>query len=428
MQRPRQGSGMNEEPQWDPRYEWKAVLVLSLGFGLVSVDRFMIMPVFPTIMEELQLDFSDLGVITGALAFAWGVAALFIGNLSDRIGHRKVIVGALVMFSVLVGASGLATGLLGLVVVRVLMGFADGAYTPVSVSAVVAVSKPSRHGSNIGLMTALSPLLGLAITPILVTQLLQFIDWRWVFVLLMVPGLLVAAAAYYVLRKDAVSPSRLGGEGSNWRVFWTAWGDVIAYPNPKFLMVGMLCWLTCLIVTTAMMPHYLIDVVRLSVVEMGGVMSAIGFGAAAGCVVMPAISDRIGRKPVMAFSALASATALYAMIHSSEVSGLYLWLFMTHFFNFGLITLTAGTVSVESVPPSLMATSSGMVVAVGEILGGGFVPIAAGYAAERYGLQSVFYIALAAMVVGFFAMLLLKETAPRRRAGGAAAMFGAASS
>ena len=86
---------------WDPKYEWKAVLLLSLGFGLVSIDRFMIMPLFPAIKEEFNLSYADLGLITGALAFAWGIAALLMGNLSDRLGHRKVIIGAIVAFSVL---------------------------------------------------------------------------------------------------------------------------------------------------------------------------------------------------------------------------------------------------------------------------------------------------------------------------------------
>lgn len=32
---------------WDTRYEWKAVVLLAIGFGLVGIDRFMIMPLFP---------------------------------------------------------------------------------------------------------------------------------------------------------------------------------------------------------------------------------------------------------------------------------------------------------------------------------------------------------------------------------------------
>src|SRR6478736_341347 len=114
-------------------YEWKTVTLLCLGFGLVGIDRFMILPLFPVISKELNLDYQDLGQITGVLAIAWGVAALFMGNLSDRLGHRKVIIPAIVVFSLLAGLSGLATGVGSLMIIRALMGVAEGAYTPASI-------------------------------------------------------------------------------------------------------------------------------------------------------------------------------------------------------------------------------------------------------------------------------------------------------
>ena len=120
------------DTHWDTAYEWKVVALLSLGFGLVGIDRFMIMPLFPVIMKDLMLDYQDLGHITGSLAVAWGVSALFTGNLSDRFGHRKVIVPAMLVFSLLAGVSGLAGGVASLMLIRAVMGVAEGAFTPSS--------------------------------------------------------------------------------------------------------------------------------------------------------------------------------------------------------------------------------------------------------------------------------------------------------
>ena len=58
------------------RREVLGVLVLSLGFGLVGIDRFLISTMYPTIARDLHLGYGDIGTITGALAIAWGVAAL----------------------------------------------------------------------------------------------------------------------------------------------------------------------------------------------------------------------------------------------------------------------------------------------------------------------------------------------------------------
>jgi MFS family permease len=134
------------------------VAVLALGFGLVGIDRFLITTMFPVIARDLSLDYGDIGIITGALAIAWGVAALFVGNLSDRIGRRRILTVSLVAFSLLIGASGLATGLIGLIAVRVVMGIADGAYTPASIAGTLQASAPGRRGFNIGIQRLSSQL------------------------------------------------------------------------------------------------------------------------------------------------------------------------------------------------------------------------------------------------------------------------------
>src|SRR3979490_703449 len=153
----------------DASYEWKAVALLALGFGRVSIDRFMIMPLFPVMMKCLNMDYQDLALITGILAVTWGISSLFMGKLSDRFGHRAVIVPAVVVFSLLAGCSGMATGLVSLMLIRAVIGGAGGAFPPASIVATLEASKPSRHGLNLGIQQAAMPLFGLALAPILVT-------------------------------------------------------------------------------------------------------------------------------------------------------------------------------------------------------------------------------------------------------------------
>ena len=398
---------------WDTAYEVKAVALLALGFGLVGLDRFMILPMFPAIMKDLHLGYQDLGEITGALAITWGIASLFAGRLSDRFGERRLVLVGIVSFSVLVGLSGLANGLLTLVLVRALMGVVDGIYATPSIVATLQSSKPSRHGMNLGIEQMMLPLFGLALAPILVTQLLQAMNWRWIFVLVTPFGLLVAAATARVLRRSAPRVPAWSGTAGTGR-----WTDVIRTRNIQHNMIGMLCWLICLVVTSALLPSYLTDYLHLSLPQMGFVLSAIGFGGAAGDVLMPMLSDRIGRKPVMLISTVCAAASLLLLMRQGPAPvPLFVLLLLTNFFNFALITLTVGPISTESVPPELMASASGLVICTGEIFGGGIAPVIAGGVAERFGIQYILPLAVGGLVVGFFNSCLLKETAPARRAG-----------
>jgi MFS family permease len=395
---------------WDTRYEWRIVTLLAIGFGLVGMDRFLIMPLFPVMMKDLGLDYRDLGYITGVLAVAWGLSAMFTGQLSDRFGHRKVIIPALLIFSALVGVSGLATGVTSLLVIRALMGFAEGAYAPACITATFEASAPKRQGLNIGLQQAAAPFLGLCVTPVLATQLLRWLPWHAVFVLVSLPGFVLSFLMYRVLRNRPrnVVASATKSEGGAWR-------NVMRYRNVRLCMIGMLCWITGLTVVGAFLPSYLHDYLRFDLEQMGYVLSATGVGGALGTAIMPAVSDRIGRKPVMLISVFGALAAFVMFARAgTDVMPLFVLLFVAVFFIFSLITLTVGPISTEAVPPQFATAASGFVIGVGEIFGGGVAPAIGGHFAQHFGIQCIPYLAIGALVAGVGVVLALKESAPAR--------------
>ena len=386
--------------------------LMALGFGLVGIDRFLIATMFPVIAADLHLSYGDIGVITGALALAWGASALFTGNASDRIGRRRVLVGALTVFALLIGASGLAAGLGGLVVVRVLMGFADGAYTPTSIAATLEASAPQRRGLNIGIQQMMLPLCGLGLAPLLVAALLRVLSWRSAFLIFVLPGLLLAYAVSRVIPGGA-PPSAQNAQRSSLQ----DWRAVLGYRNVLLGGGLMLCWLTCLITTSAFLPNYLIDHLKLPFGQMSGVMSAIGIGSTAGTLALPWLSDSVGRKPVMVLSTVGALIALWQLAGAAaQVPLLFALLFMVHFFNNALITLTVGPLCSESVPAPLMATASGVVIAIGELFGGGVAPVVVGQVAQRIGIEHILWLPCAMMGVGLLLSLLTRETRPIVRA------------
>lgn len=399
------GSGATQAPK---QRELAVVILMALGFGLVGIDRFLITTMFPTISAELKLDYADIGIITGALAFAWGLAALFIGNLSDYVGRRLVLVGSLVVFALLIGGSGLAASLAGLVAVRIVMGVADGAYTPASIAATIEASAPQRHGLNIGIQQMMLPLCGLGLGPLAVGALLHVIDWRQVFLIFVIPGFVLAFAVWKVLPSKTsltpVSRPSLKSSLADWRA-------VLAVRNVRVAAAMMLCWLTCLMTTSAFLPNYLIDYLRLPFESMPTVMSAIGVGSTVGTLLLPWLSDKVGRRPVMGLSALGALISLVLLaICGPDPVTLFACLFAVHAFNNALITLTVGPICIESVPVTLAATASGLVIAVAELFGGGLAPVIVGQVSQRFGLVHMLWLPIAMMVVGLILTRSLRET------------------
>jgi MFS family permease len=402
--------------RFDTNYEWKAVALLTLGFGLVGLDRNIIAPLFPSMMTELNLTYQDLGNIAGILGVAWGIFAVIAGNLSDRFGRRAVIVPAVIGFSLLSGFSGAATGLTSLLLIRALMGVTEGAYTPSSFAAVAEASKPSRLGFNQGLQQSAFPLIGLGLGPIIATQLLVVVpSWRWVFVVVAVPGFIIAALLWRTLREPAAIANRRQGAPR------PALGELFKHRNVAIGMVALFCNMAGVFVINAMLPSYLIDFVKLSTIEMGVVASAIGFGGFLGQMVLPGCSDILGRKPMLILSFLGAAICVYAFSlagaapdAASATLTLFILLFFTCFFCFGILGLITGPIAVEAAPAGSISTVAGIIIGAGEIFGGGIAPAIAGGIAQRYGIEHVLTVTLLGFAAGIVASLFIQETAPRR--------------
>src|SRR3569833_683037 len=332
------GSPMNA-PKRDSSYEWKAVLTVSLAFGVVGLDRFILPPLFPAMMKDLPLTYQDLGNLVGCLGIVWGISAIVVGGLSDRLGRRKVLVLAVVSFSLLSVFSGMATGLISLLFMRTIMGAAEGAVAPTGVAVAVEASHPTRRGMNNGIFQCTISLFGGAIGPIVATQLLQFTTWRKVFWLEGIPGLFVAAALWFVIREPVMSSA----PGSDHAPTRAPLSRIFKHRNVPLAMSSLLCAMTGIFVMSAVMPHYLVDYRKLTGPQMCVVTSAIGFGGALGQFGLLTVSDFIGRRTTTKLSFIVAAVFLWLFIHAgSSLPSLFWLLFVAAMCNFGALAILAG--------------------------------------------------------------------------------------
>ncbi|KJS15538.1 MAG: hypothetical protein VR69_13260 [Peptococcaceae bacterium BRH_c4b] len=397
---------MATKEEWGS-YEWKAVAILAVTFGILSFDRWLIAPLFPVIMKDLNLNYQHLGNLNGILAVTWGIASVILGGLSDKFGRRKVIIPAVIGFSIFSAFCGFATAFVGLLIVRALMGFVEGGFTPTAIAATHEASKESRIGLNIGIQQCTFALIGLGLGPIIVTQLLKVVPtWHYVFYFSCIPGLIVAYILYKVIRDPEYIQVQKTEEKQ-------AWSEVFKYRNVILNMLALLGIMSYFFVIAGMIPNYLTDYLKLSIPEMGFVASAVGFGGCVGALGIPAISDRIGRKPAVLIFFIIGIIAVVALINTGRNPGaLFVLLFIVAACGFGNLIMNTAIISSESVPATLKASASGIPIGAGEIFGGGIAPVIAGYVANHYGIQYILYIAIIGFVFSAIVSLFLKETAP----------------
>lgn len=402
---------------WDTKYEVTAVVLLTLAFGLVGLDRWIIAPLAPAMIRDLSMTPQDMNNLIAALGVTWGLSAVLMGGLSDRIGRRKVLIPAIVLFSLMSGFSGMVGTFGALLLVRSLMGVCEGAFCPASFAATAEASKPSRRGFNQGLQQSAFALFGLGFGPIIATQLLDRVGWETIFMLVALPGLILAVLLWRVIREPITVDSSPAPNSEH--VQPAPIGDLFKHRNVPLGMVGLLCAMCGIFVLSANTPLYLTEVLHLSPVDMGIVTSAIGFGGFVGQWGLPALSDRFGRKPVAISGFAGGAILLWFFMQSGpSVPILFALLFSSTAFSFGLLSLITGPIATEAAPVGRISTTAGIIIGTGEIFGGGLALVVAGMVISAYGIPAMLYLALGGLIVGGVLMLWLKETAPRFMAQG----------
>ena len=168
-----------------------------------------------------------------------------------------------------------------------------------------------------------------------------------------------------------------------------------------------------LVVCWAFMPLYLTQVRKYDPAVMAWLMGTLGISATVASFAIPALSDRIGRRPVtIAMPLLAIILPLAALYYSGST-----WALASIFFVgwavTGVFPLFMATIPSESVGARHMATALGVCMGTGEVLGGVLSPFIAGYTADRVGLQAPLWMMFGLALVAGVVASGLRETAPR---------------
>jgi MFS family permease len=142
-------------------------------------------------------------------------------------------------------------------------------------------------------------------------------------------------------------------------------------------------------------------------------MTILGLSPAVGGVLVPLLSDRFGRRPLMIiFCALLAVCPIAALlVHGSIV--LMTSLTVIGWIGAGSFPLFMGVVPSETMSARRAATAMGLVIGFGEITGGVISPLIAGALADSFSLATPLLMAAVMPLVAAVLALSLIETNPR---------------
>src|ERR671912_85219 len=191
---------------------WLALYVLCAGVLMIVLDATIVNVALPTIKEDLGFSQSELAWVVNAYLIAFGGLLLLSGRIGDLIGHRKIFLIGLGVFTVASLACGLAQSQEMLIVARFIQGAGGALASAVVLGMIVTMfPEPRDQAKAIG-MYAFVASAGGSIGLLAGGVLTQALSWHFIFLVNVPIGIATVAGALRLLPADKGIGFRAGAD------------------------------------------------------------------------------------------------------------------------------------------------------------------------------------------------------------------------
>jgi len=174
----------------------RLLALASVAVAFAAADTYVVVLALPDMMQGVGLPIDQLQqaapIVSG---FLLGYVALLplIGRLTDLRGRVPLLVAGLVVFALGSLVTSLSYSLTVLVIGRFLQGLGGGALVPATLALVADLYPAERRGVPLGIVSGVQEL-GAVLGPLLGALILTVADWRVIFAVNLVVGVVLAIA------------------------------------------------------------------------------------------------------------------------------------------------------------------------------------------------------------------------------------------
>jgi len=393
--------------------------LLCAMYFLYFVDRVSISTAAPLIKADLKISNTQLGLAFSAFAIPYAFFQLVGGWIGDRLGPRLTLAICCAMVGISTALTGAVTGIATLIMLRLALGFGEGAGFPTATRAMASWTPQGNWGFAQGLVHSFARI-GNAVTPPIMAGLLLFATWRVSFVMLGAVSLLWLIAWLWYFRNDprehpAMTPVILATlpvqtAGAARTIPWLRLARHVMPVTIVDFCYGWTLWLFLTWIPAFFFENYHQNL-QASALFSGGVLLAGVIGDTAGGVATDRLLSKTGslviaRRGVIVAGFLGAFVFLIpvVLIHDLKVAAVCLSL---AFFFAELIVGPIWSIPMD-IAPRYAGTASGM-MNFGFGVAGLVSPLSFGYLVDRTGSWVVPFIAsILLLLVGAVLALRLR--------------------
>ncbi len=316
-----------------------SVLIASLGGFLFGYDTAVISGAILFIKKQFIVSSFMEGVIISSLFLSAMIGAPLGGTLADKIGRRKVLLIAGVLFLVGSLSMALAPSIPILILGRVITGLSLGTVSIISPLYISEISTTSNRGKMVTFNT-----LGITFGTLL-AYIVNYIfsndgDWRWMFGLEALPALCITVGMLFLsetprwlaihsledkakrvlrhIRGQKDVSQELSSIESSLSKHGSSWSELLKPSLRRAVLLGVgLAFCRGLTGFSVILYGYSPTILELSGFKIASfaILATVGIGIVNTIMtfVVVAIIDRIGRRPLMIIGLLGVTISLAAL-------------------------------------------------------------------------------------------------------------------
>ena len=287
------------------------ILVLSVGSFAVGTGTFVVTGVLTDIAEDLSVSVANAGLLVTVFAVTFAVGSPILVSSASGVRRRRLLVGALVLFTLANVAAALAPSFSVLLGARVVAACGAAIFTPVASAVAASLAPPELRGRALSVRTMGVNIAWLVGVP-LGTVVGGHYGWRTSFVLVAALAMVAALGVRSLL--PAVEASARGGLLSNLIVVKR--GAVVAG-----LGLTILALMASFVVLTYVRPM-LENLTHFDTEGVGLMLAVFGLASIPGTLLGGYVADRWGyRVSMIAVLAVLSVSLFSFSLLSSAQAG-----------------------------------------------------------------------------------------------------------
>ena len=185
--------------------------------------------------------------------------------------------------------------------------------------------------------------------------------------------------------------------------------ELLQYNNIKWGIPATCCIFGWWFSTLPFIANYFVQSQGMTGDEMGKTMGLLGVSGLLSSIIVPTLSDKIGRKPVL-LGAIAIGILYPFAVYFLKGSALQLPAMFITYFTMGTLPILAAVIPSEAVPNHLKAKAIGLITCIGEIVGGVLIPALAGFLSDSVVPSAFLWVSASLAVLALFFVSKLEET------------------